>query len=212
MGDDDMNNLMIKTMRVATCTMMVVTIFLLESAHAGQICSEENALKAAFPEADFFKKKVAVMTREQHKKIRQLPNSKNASRIFKYTIVAKQGRFLGYAIVDTALGKSVPITFMIALSPNLTVRKVQILAHPKSPGRAILQKGFLSQFKGKGVTDKVRVGRDIDAVTGATISSRATTDVVRRVLARFSILVPGVPARSIKLAASGKKARFKYNQ
>ena len=43
---------------------------------------------------------------------------------------------------------------------------------------------FLRQFKGKRAST-VAIGSDIDAITGATISSKAVTDAVRDTVDRF---------------------------
>lgn len=40
-------------------------------------------------------------------------------------------------------------------------------------------KGFFKQFDGRSVGDRLRIGEDIDAISGATISSVAITDAVR---------------------------------
>ncbi len=200
---------MMKRVMALICVLISYPLLSAGPASATQLCSENEALKIAFPKADAFEKKILVMTREQLEKIQKLPNSTNASRIFKYRVAIKNGRVLGYAIVDTVLSRNAPMTFMVALDPDATVRRVEILAHIESPGKAVRQKGFLSQFEGKGVNDPVRIGSDIDAVTGATLSSRATADGVRLALARFSILVPVTSAQSDKLSTLDSRKKPK---
>ena len=191
-----MNNVSTKRIRLATCLVMALAVASLDLADAGQICSEAAAQKAAFPQADSFEKKLIVMDAEQLKTVRAFKHSKKKSRIYQYAIAKKDGTVLGYTVIDSMPGKKDPIRLMAALDPYAAVIGVKILDHAKSRGRAILKGGFLDQFRGKTVRDKVRAGGCIDAVTGATISSRATINGVRRILDLFSVLVPTPPVTS----------------
>ena len=49
-------------------------------------------------------------------------------------------------------------------------------------GEEVCSPSFAQQFEGKTPDAPIRVGKDIDAVTGATISSRAMADGVRRIV------------------------------
>jgi electron transport complex protein RnfG len=52
-------------------------------------------------------------------------------------------------------------------------------------GSRALEKGFLKQYNGKTSSDPVQVGKDIQAITGATITSKAVTGEVRAALEAF---------------------------
>jgi electron transport complex protein RnfG len=53
-------------------------------------------------------------------------------------------------------------------------------------GSKALEKTFLEQYKGKTPRDPVEVGKDINAVTSATITSKAVTGEVRAALKAYS--------------------------
>jgi electron transport complex protein RnfG len=66
--------------------------------------------------------------------------------------------------------------------PNGTISGVNIIRQSETPGLGtrIAEPEFTNQFSGKRIED-VRLRQDggvIDAITGATISSRAITDIV----------------------------------
>src|SRR5665647_55922 len=65
----------------------------------------------------------------------------------------------------------------IGISPDGKVVAVSNISNKETVGLGskTLQPDFLDKFKGKTVKDKLQVGQDIQAVTGATISSRAVT-------------------------------------
>ncbi|MBU1006121.1 MAG: FMN-binding protein, partial [Candidatus Omnitrophica bacterium] len=55
-----------------------------------------------------------------------------------------------------------------------------------------MRQEFLEQFKGKGADDAFIIGKDIDAVTGATVSSEAVADILKICLERLG-KKPSVP-------------------
>lgn len=76
--------------------------------------------------------------------------------------------------------------YAIALLPDGKVNEIVVTELNCPVAYPINRKSFLGQFRDKKVGDatkRVRLGNDIDAITGATMSSDATTIVTRRALA-----------------------------
>jgi len=77
------------------------------------------------------------------------------------------------------------VKLMVGFKLNGNIQKIQILDQKETPGLGAKMKGdkFLKQFNGKNPsTYKLKVkkdGGDIDALTGATISSRAVAESVQ---------------------------------
>ncbi len=95
----------------------------------------------------------------------------------------------GYALIDEELGQHEQITFAVKLSPQGVVERQEVMVYREAYGQEITDARFRRQFQGKTVKDAVRTGSDIDAVTGATISSRAMAVGVRRALILLDELV-----------------------
>jgi Na+-translocating ferredoxin:NAD+ oxidoreductase RnfG subunit len=55
---------------------------------------------------------------------------------------------------------------------------------------------FRKQFIGKTLGDPITLGKDVDAITGATISSRSEAFAVKKVLALFAVLHHQLAART----------------
>jgi hypothetical protein len=68
---------------------------------------------------------------------------------------------------------------MVALGADGCVREARVLKYVAVRGRDVMRRAFTSQFTGKCGSDRLRVGYDIDAMTGATISSKAMTAGVK---------------------------------
>lgn len=103
------------------------------------------------------------------------------------------GRFLGYAVVTEEIGKYRPITFMVGVTPQLSVRDVAVLVYRESRGGDIKRKRFLSQYRGKTTRNPIDSNRDIINISGATISVRSMNAGVKRVLAELNALYGPVP-------------------
>ncbi len=83
-------------------------------------------------------------------------------------------------------GYSGKIWLMIGFDPKGVIQKINVLEHKETPGLGTKMElpEFINQFLGKSPkTFQLRVkkdGGDIDAITAATISSRAFADAVER--------------------------------
>ena len=98
------------------------------------------------------------------------------------------GKVDGYALIDNELGKEEPITFLTALTPQGSVKEVEILAYREAYGGEVRGAKYLKQYRGKKSDDPVRVGQDIVNISGATISSRSVALGVKRALSLWSCM------------------------
>ncbi|HUX97172.1 MAG TPA: RnfABCDGE type electron transport complex subunit G [Bacteroidales bacterium] len=99
----------------------------------------------------------------------------------------KDDVLVGYAITTfTKNGFSGNITLMAGFKPDGTIVNITVLEHKETPGLGtkMTQPGFKDQFMEKNPSEfKLKVKKDggaVDAITAATISSRAFCDAVQR--------------------------------
>jgi Na+-translocating ferredoxin:NAD+ oxidoreductase RnfG subunit len=78
------------------------------------------------------------------------------------------------------VGESLPITFAIGVTADGALQDVQVMVYREPQGEAIAEKRFRRQFVGKRSKDPITLDKDIDAVSGATISSRSATFAARK--------------------------------
>jgi len=97
--------------------------------------------------------------------------------------VARGDSLLGFAAVGNVVGKDQPITFLVAIDPADRLKDVDVLVYREPYGGEVAYEAWRRQFRGKSATDSLRVGREIRAISGATISVHAVTLGVKRVLA-----------------------------
>jgi len=93
---------------------------------------------------------------------------------------------LGYSVVSDVVGRSGPFSIHVLLDRQFVVKRATVISYPWSHGRQVGRRSFANQFEGKGPEDAIELGKDIDAVTGATISCRAMAQGVRQAVKLFA--------------------------
>ena len=114
--------------------------------------------------------------------------------------VARTGdRIDGYAVIDNEQGQHLPITFATQISSAGKVQRVEVMVYREGQGDEIREQRFRNQFVDKGMNDPMRINKDLDAITGATISSKSAARACRRAVALVQIV-----RNSQKLARADK--------
>lgn len=95
------------------------------------------------------------------------------------------GEMIGIMSTIWVQGYEGRITYNLALDGAGEIIGLQVISHSETPGigDVITTDDFLDQFIGKSFEDPITAGEDVDAITGATISTVAIIDSVRRVVA-----------------------------
>lgn len=86
--------------------------------------------------------------------------------------VKRDGHLLGYAATGTASGYGGPLTLAVGTSPEGRIRSLALLEYRDTPDLMRGATKLLGSLLDRGPADGFEVGRDVDAVTGATFSSR----------------------------------------
>jgi Na+-translocating ferredoxin:NAD+ oxidoreductase RnfG subunit len=149
--------------------------------------SREEALKALIPEAEEFTEETVLLTEDHRKRIESLMGGRVRETEATFWVGARAGQATGYATVLDVIGKEQPITFMVAVSPDGSVRGVHVMTYRESQGSEIRSKRFLTQFVGKTLDAPLRLGRDVHGISGATLSSRSTAYAVKKALALVTV-------------------------
>lgn len=95
----------------------------------------------------------------------------------------------GYFFVDAVIGKHDLITYAVALGNDGKVRQTEILEYREAYGGEVRNAHWRAQFTGRQHGDPVTIGRDIQNISGATLSCEHVTDGIRRLLATYAIAI-----------------------
>lgn len=151
--------------------------------------TKEKALEETYPEAKI-EKETAVILNEQKEKIKKLANIDKVPNFFTYYKAVKEEENIGYAvIVEDVKAKTSHFTFLVAVDREGNIKKVNVLSFRGFYGTGIQHNKFLKQFKDKNIDSFIKNHPDIHAVTGATITSDALTEEVKKSLIFLKVLL-----------------------
>jgi len=161
-------------------------------AYSVVVQSQEEALQEAFPEA-FVERRTVFLDDRQAEQVRQLGGTKLSSRVVTYYQGIRDGEVLGTAYFDTHRVRTLPEVLMIVVGTDSTVRRVAVLSFLE-PRDYLPGERWFEQFHGRSLGEGLSLKREIRGITGATLSSRAATQAVRRVLALHQVLTEALDA------------------
>ncbi|MEP6883843.1 MAG: FMN-binding protein [Gammaproteobacteria bacterium] len=115
----------------------------------------------------------------------------SGAKVYAGSLHAWQADDGGYFFVDAVIGKHDLITYAVALTAEGRVRQIEILEYREAYGGEIRNAHWRAQFTGRQHGDQVRIGRDIQNISGATLSCEHVTDGIRRLLATYAIAIAG---------------------
>lgn len=107
------------------------------------------------------------------------------SKNFEYYAATAAGKPVAFIASTAGKGYSSFIQMLVSLDPGLKIRDVKVLSMNETPGLGdqVLEKSFLDQFKGKALPQIVLIKGEtkdnIQAISGATISSRGVTNGIK---------------------------------
>ena len=170
--------------------LLTLSLILPGLAWGGALMSKEDALKLAFPEADRVETVNLFLTEDQLAQVKQRTGVILDSPIATFYVGKKGQAITGYAAIEAATVRTLPETVMVVLDSDGSVRFAEILAFFEPP-EYMPPKRWLEQFRKARLSPTLRVGGDIHAITGATLSAQAITRQVRKTTALCEILLKG---------------------
>jgi Na+-translocating ferredoxin:NAD+ oxidoreductase RnfG subunit len=188
---------------------VLLALVLVRPAAGVVLLNQDQALKQMFPDAAKVVPEVHVFAAGQADTVKaqlggkwtlyqsssQSDQSKENDSVTFY-FAMKDGKKTGVALIEVQPGKWGPVKYVVALDLAGKVTNLAVMSYVEQRGRPIATRRCLDQFLGKTSKSPITVGKDIDAVSGATISSRASAFAVKKVVVLYE---------TFHLAAAAKK-------
>lgn len=108
-------------------------------------------------------------------------------------VALQGGKPAGYAVVDEVRGLHEPITFATRFDTLGAISRMEVMAYREAYGGEVREQRFLRQFNGRSAAKPFRAGREIAAISGATISSYAVTQGAESAAAVIGLLLAERP-------------------
>lgn len=198
---------------ISVCALIVFS----GSVFAEELANMDGALKKMFPKAGHFDRQIVSLSEEQVRRVEEAARltfkGKHSSQVIVHIARAaqmseprpasmrssaeagprrEQSAAVGYAFEDTVIGKWGLIHYLAGLDTSGAVSLIIILDYQEIRGRPIAKPRFLRQYQGKTIKDTLQLHKDIDGITGATISSNSLTEGVRKILYIYEFIKPAL--------------------
>ena len=120
-------------------------------------------------------------------KIQQDARVKLDSGLFTFYVGKDQGNILGYAAIETITVRTKPETLMIVLTAQGELRNVYTLAFHEPPEYQPPERWFEQLYKRP--LAEMDFNKGVDGISGATLSTRAAINSIRKVMAIYQVMV-----------------------
>jgi hypothetical protein len=173
--------------------MKSVFIFLIASVALGTpvgaevLLTEKAALARAFGDSSVERRSL-YLTPDEVSAVEKQARSKLPSAIVTL-FEAKTGETLtGRGILDTHVVRTMPETLLSVIEPDGRLRMALVLQFGEPPDY-LPRDGWLKTLEGRALDDELWPGRSVRRVAGATLTTQALTEAVRRSLAIDALVV-----------------------
>ena len=131
-----------------------------------------SSKRVTFVRVDPGDKERAAISKRLLKKLPKQP--------YSFYVAMSGDKVDGYALFDSELGQHEPIDFATFFDKHGKVTRVEVVAYREAYGEGIRSAGFRKQFIGRNANSGYTPRKDIDIVSGATISSKSMAVAVQR--------------------------------
>jgi len=105
-----------------------------------------------------------------------------------YWEITNEDSTLAYAFLDNVIGKSMPITFVVIINQKGEIMASHVVKYRESYGGEIGNKNWLSQFNKLTNSSEYIVGKNIDGISGATISVNSLSKGIQKIAVLFPLI------------------------
>lgn len=165
-------------------------LFFKKYNHVNRLFYLSIFLLLGFGIPDKLKKKVDKVIQQTFKveqyKLETLNSFNDTSTVViksdNFYVVKSGNKILGYFVLDKAKSKMREFNYIVVLDKDFKIINTKILIYREDHGDEISSKRWLKQFVGLTPNDKAIVGKNIDGISGATISARSMTREINQIL------------------------------
>lgn len=184
-------------------TSVLLALVLVRPSAGAVLLTQDQALKQMFPDPAKVVPEAHVLTPAKAESIKvrlggkwtlfkslaKGEESKETDSLMFY-FAMRDGKKTGVALIEVQPGLWGPQKSIVALDLAGRVTNLAVMSYLGERCRPIATRRFLEQFIGKTSESPLTVGKDVDAVSGATISSRTTAFTVKKVVALYETVFP----------------------
>jgi Na+-translocating ferredoxin:NAD+ oxidoreductase RnfG subunit len=153
-------------------------------SHANIHVTQESVQENIFPNQKLVQTSINMTSaiRDKMQEVSSVRQPFKADRIWR----TEKGDWL---VVDEVVGKHEMIKYAVGINADGTVKQIQIMDYVESYGYEVAEKKWYQQFVGKTADSPIKLNKDIDNISGATLSCKHLADGVKRVMTMYDLVL-----------------------
>lgn len=158
---------------------------------AQQGIGQREALRLAFPEPAEIERRTAFLEESDLRRAEELaaPGVEVDQPVVTYYVGSVGDSAVGVAYFDAHVVRTLREVLMVVVTPAAEIERIEVLDF-NEPADYRPPEGWLDEFRGLGLSDRVSTKGEVVNITGATLTSRAVARAARRVLALHRVIDP----------------------
>ena len=105
-----------------------------------------------------------------------------------YWTISNNDTTIAHAFLDNVLGKAMPITFLVIINLDGSILVAEVIKYREAYGGEVGNKNWLAQFTHFSDTSQFTVGKNIDGISGATISVNSLSKGIQKMAVLFPFI------------------------
>jgi len=168
-----------------------ILLILASCLSAGDIKSVcEEYLLSLYPENTDMRMHILTLTLD--KQIKKIVEDHVKQKFYRdklyYWTISHVDTTIVYAFLDNVIGKSMPITFMVIVNIDGDIISANVIKYREAYGSEVSNKGWLHQFINFNNNSTYNIGKDIDGISGATISVKSMSKGIQKIATLYPLI------------------------
>lgn len=163
------------------CLSVALLVLGLNPALAEVFFTEQQLIAKLYPDSQLVERPVEI-DRALLKDIKRATSARLITDSLKIWEVKKNGELSGWLFNAEVLGKHENIRYALAIDSSGQIVDMDIMEYRETHGGDVKNQAWRAQLFGRRLSSGFKLGKDIDNITGATLSCRHLSDGVHGLL------------------------------
>lgn len=164
---------------------LCIGLLIAQAAQSTVYYSKEEAFELAFGKGADIESLPVFLTDEQAAAIEKAAQLKLDSKLYTLHVGRRSGQVLGYAAIESHTVRTQLETLLIVLTPTGDLSRIEMLAFHEPPEYQPPARWFEKLYRKP--LSELFFNQGVDAIAGATLSSRAALEGARKVMAVYQL-------------------------
>ena len=148
----------------------------------------EEHLFNLYPEKTDIRMHILKLDKQIKKEVENQVKQKFYREKLYYWTISQDDTTIAYAFLDNVIGKSMPITFLVILNINGNIINTNVIKYREAYGGEVGNKRWLQQFLYRNNNSSYNIGKDINGISGATISVKSMSKVIQKITTLYPLI------------------------